>query len=89
MFSFIIAPKWSSDFSAVSLEIPEFMHSFYIDEKYHFRKLNPKIPDNPMYHTFLINNKGIILVGNPLHNDKIKNIFYKTIESEIGMKINL
>ena len=50
-----------------------------------FAKLNPHLPKNKALHTFLLDeNNNVILVGNPLHNKKIKEMFYRIVEDRLG-----
>lgn len=38
-----------------------------------------------MLHTFLLDEDNkVILVGNPLHNKKIEEMFYKIVEEKLG-----
>lgn len=49
-----------------------------IDEKGSFEKLNPHLPKDEIFHTFLLDeNNNVILVGNPLYNKEIEKLFYK------------
>lgn len=54
----------------------------YIDTAYVFLQENKHVPVNRQFHTFLLNDKDEVLcVGNPLYNEKIRNI-YKSIIRE-------
>lgn len=47
----------------------------YIDTAYVFQQENKQIPVNNRFHTFLLNEKNEILcVGNPLYNERIREI---------------
>jgi len=84
-FLFIIEPR-KNEINTIRYKLREieFKHSVLIDDKSIFRKENPHIPEESMYHTFLLNDKNkIILVGNPIHNNSIKRIFYKTLNNNI------
>lgn len=60
-------------------------HPIYIDKKNAFMKANPNIPMEDMYHTFLLNqNDSVVLVGDPLKNTQIKNLFEKSLEQLIN-----
>ena len=51
-----------------------------------FRRHNPQIPDNRMFHTFLLDESdSVLLVGNPLINERIDNLL-KGIVNERLMK---
>ena len=46
-----------------------------------FLKLNPHIPSERRFHTFLLdNNNNVILIGDPTKNRKIKNMIYNTLQ---------
>ena len=48
-----------------------------------FYIINPHIPDNEMFHTFVINNEGkVLMVGNPFANEKMEALFKKVIANE-------
>lgn len=55
----------------------------YIDTCKVFLNKNPQIPDNELYHTFVINNEGkVLMVGNPFANEKMEALFKKVIANE-------
>jgi len=55
----------------------------YIDTCNAFLSANPHIPDNEMFHTFVINNEGkVLMVGNPFANEKMETLFKKVIANE-------
>lgn len=55
----------------------------FIDTCRTFLNMNKHIPDNPLYHTFVADNSGnIIMVGNPFQNSRMDKLFKKVIESE-------
>lgn len=59
-----------------------FKHPVYIDSTHVFGKDNVNIPSDPLYHSFLMNNKNeIILVGNPCTNLQIKDLLLKQIKN--------
>ena len=54
----------------------------YIVQYGEFRSLNPRIPDDKRFHSFLLNKNGYpIYVGNPLNSQKLFDIFIKTLET--------
>lgn len=58
-----------------------FPHTIYVDTLGSFAKLNPFLPASAMYHTFLCDEKGkILLVGNPLSSTKMWELFDKIIK---------
>ena len=58
-------------------------HPIFIDDKLSFRKSNPHIPKEALYHTFVLDEKNnIVLVGNPLKNEEIEKLLYELIETK-------
>ena len=56
-----------------------------LDTLREFEKLNPHLPKNRALHTFLLDeNNNVILVGSPLHNKKIEEMFYKIVKEKLG-----
>ncbi|NOU62034.1 hypothetical protein [Marinifilum caeruleilacunae] len=51
---------------------------FVKDPKMKFIKIN-NLPKDKMFHTFLVSDNKIILVGSPLKNGPIKDLYIKTI----------
>ena len=63
------------------LEYTKFRYPLYIDTCNIFSQTNKFIPAEKMYHTFLLDENGrVILVGNPLKNEEIKNMFHNILE---------
>lgn len=61
----------------------------YLDTCYAFLRANPHIPDNPLFHTFVLNEQdSVVLVGDPFKNEKMENLFLKIIERERQRKAN-
>ncbi len=45
----------------------------------------PQLPSNPMLHTFLLDeNNEVLVVGNPLDNEKIDRMFWRTMKEKLG-----
>ncbi len=62
--------------------------TIFIDTANVFRQKNPIIPSETMYHTFLLDEKGkIILVGNPMVNNKIEKMLISIVEDKLAKKI--
>ena len=80
-YIFIIAPKTKEIYDInVEMEITDLENSIYLDKKYVFLKNNKNIPKETMYHTFLLDmNNKVVIVGNPIGNKRVKNLFYKII----------
>lgn len=81
-FLFIIEPRiGESTLLCRRLNDSQFTHAVLIDKQYLFRKANPQIPKETMYHTFLLDkNSNVVLVGNPLHNEDVKKLFYRILD---------
>lgn len=85
-FYFIFSPV-KKDFNSIKSAIASSMFDYPIllDTLREFEKLNPHLPRNRSLHSFLLDeNNNVILVGNPLHNKRIEEIFYKTVEEKLG-----
>ena len=55
----------------------------YIDTCNAFISTNPQIPNNEMFHTFVINREGkVLMVGSPFQNKKMEALFEKVIAKE-------
>lgn len=74
----------SDDFDEVRKNIQEIgiTYPVYLDVNGCFLKKNDFIPREPIFHVFLTNKKGnILLVGDPLKSKKVERLFYKILES--------
>lgn len=74
---FIFAPKKDQvEDVYLSVKSSGFKNPVYVDTAYCFQKANNFIPNDVLYHSLGINKKKeIIVVGNPLHNKKVKKIY--------------
>lgn len=62
-------------------------HPFYIDKNKTFLVENPHIPQESMFHTFLLDEmNNILLVGDILHNTEIEQQFKKILDEHIKSK---
>lgn len=60
-----------------------FEYPIYLDQYGEFSKLNPIIPQDKKFHSFTVNRDGQpIFIGNPLNNQKLWEIFIKTVEED-------
>lgn len=60
-----------------------FIYPIYLDTCNAFLRANPHIPSNPLLHSFLLDeNDSVILVGNPVRNKKIEELFFKILEEK-------
>lgn len=58
-----------------------FRHTVFYDVDGSFKRLNPQLPDSEHFHTFLLNKENkVVLIGNPTHNEKLKNLYLAEIE---------
>ena len=59
----------------------------YVDTMGIFELQNPHLSPNPMMHTFLLDeNNNVLLVGNPLENEKIEELFWQIVEERLGKR---
>lgn len=64
------------------LECSGLRHSVYIDDSGVFRRGNPHLPDESLFHTFLLDeNDEVVLVGDPLRNEAIGVLMRKAIKN--------
>lgn len=85
-FYFIFSPV-RKDLNSIKLAIANslFDYPVVLDTLKEFEKLNPHLPKNRSFHTFLLDeNNKVILVGNPMHNKRIEEMFYKIVEEKLG-----
>ena len=69
-----------SDMEAADYTLTDmhFHQTVFYDIDGSFERLNPHLPTNEQFHTFLLNeNNNVVLVGNPAHNEKVKNLYLK------------
>lgn len=53
----------------------------FIDEKGTFKKHNPLLPKDKLFHCFMLDDSNkVVLVGNPLGNNGIGDVFYKKVD---------
>lgn len=86
-FYFIFRPakKDIKDVKLVLSKNVKFNYPVFLDTLGEFEKLNPHLPKNKALHTFLWDeNNNVILVGDPLHNKKIEEMFYKIVKEKLG-----
>ncbi len=60
-----------------------FCQDIYLDSCEAFVNSNKAIPESPLYHTFVINKEGkVLMVGNPFQNEKMEELFKKVMAKE-------
>ncbi len=58
-----------------------FRHTVFYDVDGSFKRLNSQLPEGEHFHTFLLNKENkVVLIGNPTHNEKLKNLYLAEIE---------
>lgn len=73
--------KLDIEYAKEQLEIASVHTPVYIDTLSIFRKHNPQIPDNKLFHTFLLDESDkVLLVGNPLRNEQIDKLLRKIVK---------
>lgn len=63
-------------------------HPIYLDNKFLFRRHNPQIPEEEFFHCFLMQNDSVLLVGNPLKNEKVDELLKKVLSERLGTDKN-
>lgn len=85
-YIFFIIQSGSNSTSALSsyFHYTELNHPMYIDSTNIFKKENPNIPSEEMFHVILLDeNDSIILVGNPLFNTQIEDMLIKQVNERM------
>lgn len=84
-FIFCPAKKNVEDVKFALHKNTDFNYPILLDTLGEFERQNPHLPKNKALHSFLLDeNNNVILVGDPLHNKKIKEMFYKIVEEKLG-----
>lgn len=87
----IFSPK-KNDCSYIKSKLKYLKVDFpiYLDSIGAFVKNNPHIPDESIYHTFLLDkNNKVLLVGNPFNNKNVSNELSEIIEkTSISQKVS-
>ncbi len=75
-FVFVIEPKKEQlEDVHFAIESSGLRNPVYVDSLYAFRKQNAFLPEDKMYHSFLLDKNGhVVLVGNLLQNDRVKDL---------------
>ena len=59
-------------------------HTVFYDLDGSFERLNPHLPKNERFHTFLLDeNNRIILIGNPIGNPKLKKLYLAVLNKHL------
>lgn len=88
---FIFSPKKDKLDSVIKTYLSsDLEHSILIDTCGTFLKKNQHIPEETIFHTFVLDSKGnVILVGNPLKNPKVQELFEKILMDHDSTEDNL
>ncbi len=66
-----------------------FHYPLFIDSEDKFNNLN-KLPNDYQFRTFLLDeNNRVVLIGNPVQNQKIRDLYIRTICERLGVKTDL
>ncbi len=86
-YVFIAAPKPEQvEDTHFSIDYSQLDSPVYVDTAYAMRAANPRLPDGNEYHTFLIDAEGnVLFVGNPLGGEDLKELYKKTVRSNINI----
>ena len=64
----------------VDLEAYKFPYSIYFDTQDDFERRNPNLPEDPLFHVFLLDRDNrVVLVGSPVGNPKMWELYKSTI----------
>lgn len=79
-FVFYVSPKDKTELELL-LQSEEFVYPICIDKKDELNKLNC-FPENEDFHTLLLDKENkVVLIGNPINNMKIKELYLKILRS--------
>ena len=71
----------------LTLKVHNLENNAYIDENNELKNSRIFSSIDSRFHTFLLDKDNkVILVGNPLKNPKIEELFYKIVEEKLGKK---
>lgn len=89
-FIFIVAPKRRQiEDTYLSIKSCGLVVPIYVDTAYAFNEANLFLPKSNVYHTFLIDGRGkILIIGNPLTNDKIDKLMRNFIKDNLKKEIH-
>ena len=82
---YLFTPKKEDMFKVnMLLRADNFDYPIFIDQHATFVKQNPKLPKNRQLYSFLLDkNNKVVMVGNPLHNPTLWNLYKKNIQKMI------
>ena len=69
----------------IALKNRTYSPPIFIDTMRCFEHRNPNIPSTPILHSFLLDEQNnVILVGNPLENKRIEEMFWRIVKEKLG-----
>lgn len=83
---FIFSPnKGSLNSFELEINIANFDYPIMVDYENSFYDVNPQIPQDNKFHVFLLDkNNKVVLIGNPLQNQKLWALYKQTINKLIA-----
>ena len=74
--------------TASMIQSMQLKHTIYVDTAQYFRKKNPHIPKDVLFHTFMLNNDNkVVLAGDPTKNKSIQNLFNQILNENLGISL--
>lgn len=87
-FIFEIAPEKMGEMISL-IQTTRLNHTIYVDTAQIFRRNNPNIPTDVLYHTFLLDSDNkVMLVGNPIKNKSIRYLFNEILNENLNITVN-
>lgn len=88
---FIITPNSKARKSLeIDFQDKAIPQTIFLDTANVFMDVNPNIPSESIYHTFLLDeNNKVILVGNPVLNKDVGKMMLSVVEKKLGKKLNV
>ena len=87
-FSYIVrAPEDEAEYVYRKFCNARIEGTLYLDTCDAFRIANPHFPDLKVFHAFVLDGLGrVLLVGNPFQNERMEGLFKKVIDKEMSNK---
>lgn len=87
-FIFETAPEQMEKMISL-IQTTQLEHTIYVDTAQLFRRNNPSIPADVLFHTFLLDSdNNVILVGNPAKNKSISYLFNEILKENLNITVN-
>lgn len=76
----IILHTANKDTPDYMLKEMRFRRTVFYDLDGSFERLNPHLPNDEQFHTFLLNKENkVVLAGNPVYNERLKKLYLKEL----------